>query len=1167
MRKHFLILMLLTLLPLAGWADDPVDLSAGWQIKFDSAANYAEYTGQNVMPAVTLFDGTNTINATKFNVEWRNEADEIVTSFTEHGRYYVTVTEKQPQTFGELATPTKMFTVLIAENGLAAQGAPALIDYEAQQNSLPYSANGYQLLKTSATLKFGEALYKVVTDDDTAPGADASGWVTADNLAKVAKVGTHYVYYRADADTENGNYLALAPTLIGNVVIAGTDLEAGANNDYVAPTAIDANGIPFTNAPQNLIATEGVIKSDKVVRFEYKVDNGKWSTSVPKATDVKYDNNVVTTYTVYWKAVAVEGYNDATGQLTAKINAVAPVISAAAQKVTNTLTYSADPQELLKAAATVDLGATVTYTIGYKANAQVADFDYTGSGEYTAIADVKATNAGLYQVKAQVKAGGNYLASNEITSATIEIKKAKLTVTTTAANKVFGTADPAAFGITYAGWMKNEREAATTAYTQAAGFVAPTVTRAEGQNVGEYTISAANGSADNYEFDYEHSTFNKFTITKKTLNADDFTFTLATDDAQNPTVFKYDGTAKNNTVTAANFTAYNPESAQQAPGLAMTSPVDFVYSCANNINAGDAAQVIITGQGNYQGSIVKNFSIGKADIYVIPQNAEKAHGVADPTFTWILKDATNNTVDNAVLGNTPVLQRQAGESAAMYKIYFHSYTPAATDNYAVKNDADDMNTEGRYAWLTITAATAPLKLKFTAAAIAAGKNTKIYGENNPAWGIDDLEPVETDNGLVDGDTWATVKPTLSTPVFALASQQVNAENNQVTVTGLSCTNYPSVTVEPLAFTVEARPIAVTVVAQNRTYGQDLLQGVAQWDVVDALSYNNDALVFNDTKENLNVQLKTIAEPASYAPGATHQKVIKAVIDNDNYVLNDACVWGNLTIAPETAFILSDADTDLDTKLESVDGDNYAVKFGDMPIEAQKWYAMVLPFDTTPEELVNKLGTFLIVNRLSSATIDETTKEVTVKFGLEWNTIEAGVPFLIKTAKATNWNKTVTVANNAFSAREITATIAGETKGKASFLGTYADDKSLRWGYDLDGVAEPGFVYDGANTDWTTTTLKYRYLDVNDQKWYNQKNSAQALKPMEAYLKLDAEAMKARVLVEDFENGTTAIKSLTTDDIEGLKTSEGWYTIDGIRLQSAPTEKGIYINNGKKVVVK
>jgi hypothetical protein len=32
-------------------------------------------------------------------------------------------------------------------------------------------------------------------------------------------------------------------------------------------------------------------------------------------------------------------------------------------------------------------------------------------------------------------------------------------------------------------------------------------------------------------------------------------------------------------------------------------------------------------------------------------------------------------------------------------------------------------------------------------------------------------------------------------------------------------------------------------------------------------------------------------------------------------------------------------------------------------------------------------------------------------------------------------------------------------------------------------------------------------------------------------------------------------------------AEGWYTVNGIKLQSAPTEKGVYINNGKKVVVK
>jgi hypothetical protein len=73
--------------------------------------------------------------------------------------------------------------------------------------------------------------------------------------------------------------------------------------------------------------------------------------------------------------------------------------------------------------------------------------------------------------------------------------------------------------------------------------------------------------------------------------------------------------------------------------------------------------------------------------------------------------------------------------------------------------------------------------------------------------------------------------------------------------------------------------------------------------------------------------------------------------------------------------------------------------------------------------------------------------------------------------------------------------------------------------------------------------------------------------MEAFLILDPAAQGARIFVEDFENGTTAIKSLNADEINGLKVAEGWYTIDGIKLQSMPTEKGVYIQNGKKVVIK
>lgn len=50
---------------------------------------------------------------------------------------------------------------------------------------------------------------------------------------------------------------------------------------------------------------------------------------------------------------------------------------------------------------------------------------------------------------------------------------------------------------------------------------------------------------------------------------------------------------------------------------------------------------------------------------------------------------------------------------------------------------------------------------------------------------------------------------------------------------------------------------------------------------------------------------------------------------------------------------------------------------------------------------------------------------------------------------------------------------------------------------------------------------------------------------------EGEAFKAKVI-----NGN--------DNVNG---KGNWYTLDGQRLNSQPTQKGIYINNGKKIVIK
>ena len=49
--------------------------------------------------------------------------------------------------------------------------------------------------------------------------------------------------------------------------------------------------------------------------------------------------------------------------------------------------------------------------------------------------------------------------------------------------------------------------------------------------------------------------------------------------------------------------------------------------------------------------------------------------------------------------------------------------------------------------------------------------------------------------------------------------------------------------------------------------------------------------------------------------------------------------------------------------------------------------------------------------------------------------------------------------------------------------------------------------------------------------------------------------------------TTGIGEIDTTTGEVTFDSEAWYTLDGVRLDSKPSKSGLYINNGKKVVIK
>ena len=87
-------------------------------------------------------------------------------------------------------------------------------------------------------------------------------------------------------------------------------------------------------------------------------------------------------------------------------------------------------------------------------------------------------------------------------------------------------------------------------------------------------------------------------------------------------------------------------------------------------------------------------------------------------------------------------------------------------------------------------------------------------------------------------------------------------------------------------------------------------------------------------------------------------------------------------------------------------------------------------------------------------------------------------------------------------------------------------------------------------------------------WNNEPNSANARSFTRGAAATDEELPQSITVRLVGSNGeTTGIGTLDTKTGEMTFDSEAWYTLDGVRLSGKPTKKGLYINNGRKVVIK
>ncbi len=163
-------------------------------------------------------------------------------------------------------------------------------------------------------------------------------------------------------------------------------------------------------------------------------------------------------------------------------------------------------------------------------------------------------------------------------------------------------------------------------------------------------------------------------------------------------------------------------------------------------------------------------------------------------------------------------------------------------------------------------------------------------------------------------------------------------------------------------------------------------------------------------------------------------------------------------------------------------------------------------------------------------------------------------------------------------------------GDTDFSGTYTMPATISAGETASGDWK--FVGTYETQEWTTApTGIYGFSAQNTAGGISQGEFVKVgayvkVKPMRAYLKYkdggedyagarsmdraaSSETLPETISVRliDAEGNVTGIGTLETRTGEVRFDPEAWYTLNGVRLSGQPTQKGIYVNNGKKVIIK
>ena len=596
---------------------------------------------------------------------------------------------------------------------------------------------------------------------------------------------------------------------------------------------------------------------------------------------------------------------------------------------------------------------------------------------------------------------------------------------------------------------------------------------------------------------------------------------------------------------------------------------DFkVEATGENINAGEGVgEFTITGIGNYTGTKVVNFDITKAPIVVAPKAGQTWEIGTDENFEidteaikTQLKDFKNDKDLDLATANgfkDLAVKRIVGSTVGTYEQGLVAYLPedaAEADNYKFTFGKADLTiTPGK-----IVLAAKDLEATYNGTDVPDYTPSLVLAEGSSFYGA------TSEAGKVLEANWQALVKGMDKVVYTLEdAEKYNVGTYTITPTdpenALTATNYTVTLADPAAGTLTVVPAKVTVTAMDQ---------IVDFEVFLDADHNLDqakvATITANPEKKVNIVTLKAGDKAEDLVAALTISGIKAFEDNTitvtakenaNYEIETKA--GKLTVNALPGIALTSVEADQATiashnempvesvsltlkapKLETAAGENAAFALW----KAGEWHALVLPFAVKVRDISNNFG-YAIVNVVDPAKAEE--NDVHFKLQNITETIPANTPFCVKSDedfdfRALKFNNVV-----------IEAPAAPQVGVSA------ADD----YDYMFMGTYEP-LVIDN-------TMPQLRFLGANSKWYYIAKEGSKFnMQPYTGYVDLQPEnaARSINFHFEEADGTTTTIESVDFMKGNSSLQADGWYNLNGIKME-APTQKGVYINNGRKVVIK